>query len=330
MIKSIRIHITLLLLVLMMACCPEIPNLSLPVERCVELPINLTASAYFSYDGKGYVFGGRTTDGTLSNKMFCYDPILNLWTEIDTPIKPRVRSRAITVGEHVYIGLGMSGTLHLDESYLRDWWRWTPASNQWERLKDYSSSRPVGPVLTTDGQYIYSAFGGRWNFERCIFRYDIATDTWTQLADGVARMAAYPPRAHSVAGAMCQGQLFLGTGHFKKSLDFWVEAEIENDSIIWNPCTPIPTARQNAVALSDNQHVYVCSGFFYGGTVTTGRMYDNILRYNPKEDTWTEVCQLPDGGRENMIGWIIDDYLYVGLGSDKNNKPCNQLYRIKL
>ena len=315
---------------MMVGCHHEIPNLSLPVERCADMPICLTAAACFSYDGKGYVFGGRKTNGAHNNVLYCYDPNSDQWSTISTPLASRVRPRAVVVGKHVYLGLGMSGTLHIESSYLRDWWRWTPDSNQWVRLSDYTSSRTVGPVLTTDGEYIYSAYGGRWNFERHIFRYDIKSDTWIQLADGVERMASYPPRAHSVAGAMCNGRMFLGTGHFRTSEDFWVEAEIEQDSIIWKPCEPCPTRRHNAVGISDNQYIYIGGGRQSGGTVTTGQMYDDVWCYSPAEDTWKKVCQLPDGARENMIAWIIDSVLYIGLGSDKNNIPCQQLYRIKL
>ena len=317
-------------LCIIVGCRHEIPDLSLPVERCSDMPISLTAAACFSYEGKGYVFGGRKANGQHNNQLYCYDPISDEWITVNTPLSPRVRPRAVVVGKHVYIGLGMNGTLHIDSSYLNDWWRWTPDCNHWERMSDYTSSRPVGPVLTTDEKYIYSAYGGRRNFERCIFRYEVATDTWIQLADGVERMATYPPRAHSVAGAMCKGRLFLGTGHFGTSQDFWVEAEIIQDSIIWKPCTPFPTARHNAVGISDDQYIYIGGGRRSGGTVTNGQMYDDVFCYSPTEDSWKKIGQLPDGARENMIAWIINGTLYIGLGSDKNNIPCQQLYRIKL
>ena len=67
-----------------------------------------------------------------------------------------------------------------------------------------------------------------------------------------------------------------------------------------------------------------------GGTLTTGMLYDDILRYDPEKDRWTRIGHLPDGGRENMTGWVIDGYLYIGLGNDRNNHPCAELYRIAL
>ena len=84
------------------------------------------------------------------------------------------------------------------------------------------------------------------------------------------------------------------------------------------------------MAISNGRYIYVAGGSYHGGTVTTGKVYDDILRYDPINDQWEFWAKLPDGGRENMVGWICNDTLYIGLGSDKHNRPCKQLYRIAL
>lgn len=315
----------------LVACDTDVPSYSSVAERCADLPVALTASAHFVINNQAYVFGGRTASDTYSNRLYSYDPNTDQWKDLgETPLKARVRPRAITVGNAVYLGLGMNGHVLIDSAYLRDWWKYTPSTNKWKRLADYPTDRTVGPVIMADEQYIYLAYGGRQNFERWIFRYDIAADKWVKLADGIERMATYPPRAHSAAGTTCGERYFLGAGFFVKSQDFWVEVTFDQDSIIWQKRSPLPNKRHNTIAISDNNNIYLAGGNHYGGTVTTGMLYDDILCYTPTHDKWDYLCHLPDGGRENMVAWIIHNTLYVGLGSDKYNRPCQQLYRIAL
>ena len=328
--KGSRI-IVFLLAALLWACRSEIEDLQIPVERCAEAPEALTSAACFSIHGKGYVFGGRDSNGAATNHLYEYDPATDSWTDLGaTPLKARVRPRAVTVDEDVYVGLGFNGHFFIDSAYLADFWKWTPATNTWTPLEDYPSERTVGPVMSSDGEHIYAAMGGKQNFERWIFRYDIDANQWVKLKDGVARMASYPPRAHSACGAWCGGRFFMGAGYTRDgSSHFWVEAEIREDSIIWHRRATVSGKRNNSTAASDGQSIYLAGGTFYGGTLTNGHLYDDILRYDPQKDAWTRMGHLPDGERENMISWVIGDYLYIGLGNDKRNKPCKQLYRIR-
>jgi hypothetical protein len=154
--------------------------------------------------------------------------------------------------------LGFNGHVLEDSAYLADWWRWQPATNTWDTVASYPSERTVGPVIGTDGTYIYAADGGKQNFERWIFRYSIADDEWTQLADGLPRMASYPPRAHSACGAFCQGRFFLGAGYTRDgSSDFWAEPELRADSIVWQGRTGLNGKRHNATAAADKEYIYV-------------------------------------------------------------------------
>ena len=303
-----------------------------PVTRCSDAPVALASSACFVYNGQGYVFGGRTANGTPTNHMYRYDPSSDTWSDLGaTPLKARVRARAVCVGDEVYIGLGFNGHVLEDSAYLADWWRWKPATDTWDTVASYPSERTVGPVIGTDGNYIYAADGGKQNFERWIFRYSISEDKWIRLADGLPRMALYPPRAHSACGAFCQGRFFIGAGYTRDgSSDFWTEAEIRTDSIVWHPCNGLNGKRHNATSAADKDYIYVSGGHFYGGTLTSGKLYDDILRYSPSDDRWVRIARLPDGERENMVSWVTGSSLFIGLGNDTRNEPCAQLYRIEL
>ena len=303
-----------------------------PVEQCAPCPVAITSAACFVSDGKAYVFGGRTAQHSVTNTMYAYDPQADEWTQVgQAPLEVRVRPRAVEVDGEVYMGLGYHGYLLIDTTYLTDWWKWTPATNTWQQLAPFPSNRTVGPVVAANGRSIYVANGAQQNFERWIFRYDIETNKWIRVADGLSRMASYPPRAHSSAGAFCQGRFFLGSGYTWDGSDhFWVEAELQADSVVWHQRTPFQGKRHNAVAVSDGKYIYLVGGHYYGGTLTNGLLYDEVLRYDPSADKWQRIARLPDGERENMCAWILNGALYVGLGNDKRNQPCAQLYKIRL
>ncbi|MBQ9705680.1 MAG: hypothetical protein IJV55_05800 [Paludibacteraceae bacterium] len=331
--KRIALHIIPCLIALLLTACHSEPaELGLSVSRCADLPVPLTAAASFSIGGKAYIACGRSDKNDYTNRLYAYDPQADSWTDLgSTPLSPRVRARAAVADERVYIGLGFCGRVLIDTAYLADWWCWNPADGIWLQRADYPSTRTVGPVVSADGQTVYAAYGGQRNYERWVFRYDISSDSWTRLYDGLDRMASYPPRAHSVAGCTCGGRLFVGTGYFRDSETFWAEAETTGDStLVWHRRAAVPGKRHNAAALSDGRYIYLAGGRCFGGTVTVGGMYDDVLRYDPDTDTWVRLCRLPDGGRENLSLWLIDGILYAGGGSDINNRPCRQLYRITL
>ena len=331
--RSTYIHIfpCLLLACIALSCQQSVDDMSLAVSRCQDMPKALTACASFCYDGKGYILCGRDSSGRYTNKLYCYDPVTDCWTDLgSTPLKPRVRARAVVVDDYVYAGLGFNGYLLIDSAYLSDWWRFSTSTNTWTRMADYPCDRTVGPVVTSDGTNIYAAYGGKQNFERWVFQYEPTADRWHQIHDGLKRGATYPPRAHSASGAFCGGQFFIGTGYYKGSDSFWTHAELSADSVIWHKCTPVPGKRHNATATHDDRYIYLAGGHYYGGTVTNGKLYNDILRYDTGTDRWVRLGYMPNDGRENMVSWIIGNVLYIGLGSDKDNKPCKELYKIAL
>jgi len=59
------------------------------------LPEPLLSPGLFVYNGKLYVVGGERSDGTISNKVYIYDPITNKWTT--GADKPTAVDKAITV-----------------------------------------------------------------------------------------------------------------------------------------------------------------------------------------------------------------------------------------
>ena len=103
--KTIYIALCLFL----MACQSERPEIKVALHSCAVMPVPRASAAACSLNGKGYIFGGRTQDGTYLNDLWQYDPSTDSWTQIDTlPGSPRVKPLMIADDEALYIGLGFS------------------------------------------------------------------------------------------------------------------------------------------------------------------------------------------------------------------------------
>lgn len=311
-----------------MACQREPEPPALRLTHCADLPCALTNATAFVVDSLCYVWGGRDSDGVQRADLWCYSPRTDSWQQLPTPpIGPRVRAVACVVDNKVYMGLGSHGMVQIDSTYRTDWWCFTPADGSWQRLCDYPARTSVGAVAMASHDAIYIAYGNRQQFERDVYRYDIRTDSWQQLYDPTPRFATYPPRAHSVTGTACQGRFFVGTGYFVEPVRFWAEMIVSGDSIRWRKCAPVPgSGRIGAAATAQDDAIYLTGGRHYGGTVTDGYLYRDILCYHPGTNRWKRIGQWPDGERENMIILSCCGRIYLGLGNDKYNRPQASFY----
>ena len=105
------------------------------------MPSPRACATAFVADGKAYVFAGRDKGGRSLHDLWRYTPETDSWENMGaTPLAERVHATACVADGKVYIGLGFSGTYSQDSSYLRDWWEYTPATQEWKQLADYPNS----------------------------------------------------------------------------------------------------------------------------------------------------------------------------------------------
>ena len=72
----------------------------------------------------------------------------------------------------------------------------------------------------------------------------------------------------------------------------------------------------------------MANGQHFGGTLTDGKRFDDILRYDPQADMWTLAGHTSEAAI-NRIGFTINGIAYIGLGEDPLEQPLNTLYRIE-
>lgn len=310
-----------------MGCNSYTPEVELEVHPCAPMPDGGRASAAcFVYNHQAYVFAGRNKDSVLLNDLWRYTPSTDSWEHLGaTPLSARVNPTACVHGDAVYLGLGYNGWYHDKSSYKRDWWEYTPATNQWRRLADYPNGNTDDATAFSGTGELYVGYGFSDRYARDFFRYSIAEDRWDSIDVHVGSFG-YPSRSFGGTGCTCNGRHFMGTGFYKQSLNWWAELLPEGKWIA-RAAVPGPSRTIAASAASD-YYVYLCGGTHVGGVNTTGAVLQDLLRYDPENDRWHYIAVLPEA-LINHVCFAIDGKVYWGLGENADWIIRDKLYYIE-
>ena len=320
--KSERIILFFLVAFLCFACTQE-PEMQVTLHECVPFPSPRASATSFVVGDQVFVFAGRDSAGTALNDLWRYAATTDSWEYVGlTPLMPRVNATACVKDDRVYIGLGFNGKYGKDSTYLRDFWEYTPATNQWKQLADYPNFYTDAATSFVGQDALYVGYGFCWNYRRDIFRYDIATNTWDSI-DVQVPFHGYPTRSFGGTGCTCQERHFMGTGYYKNSLNWWAELV---EGTHWEARRAVPgKTRTTAASAATADYIYISGGFHYGGANTTGEVLKDIRRYDPLTDTWTYVTVLPEG-IFNHISFALGKRVYVGLGDTGEWRVTNKIY----
>lgn len=323
-----RKTIYIVLCLFLMACQSERPEIKVALHSCAVMPVPRASAAACSLNGKGYIFGGRTQDGTYLNDLWQYDPATDSWTQIDTlPGSPRVKPLMIADDEALYIGLGFSKGKVYDKApspYLKDLWRYTPSNGKWQALKPCPNTKTISPVPYMEGNKIYLLYSTGWSYSDEIKYYDLEKNRWDSIMEDGHRAAA----RFAAAGGQCGGRSFFGTGLNKYNLREWHEVDLGSNT--WIERTSIPGKGRNLCAYSaTDSYIYLFGGRHFAGEYTGGEVFDEYMRYNVADDQWERCGAMPCGRGENMIAFTIDNQVYFGLGEDEQGRMITDVYCIE-
>lgn len=310
---------------LMLYGCQK-PDFELAVHECASMPVGRACAAAFVVNDKAYVFGGRDSVGATCNDLWLYTPSSNSWVSIGaTPLKPRLHPAACVHNGKVYLGLGFDGKYGRDTCYHRDWWEFTPSTQTWRQLADYPNNYTDRAIaFAADGE-LYVGYGFFWNYRRDMFRYNIADNRWDSIDVEVA-FHGFPTRSFGGTGCSCGNRHFMGTGYYRRSLNWWGELV---DGSHWEQRADVPgRSRTLAASAATERYVYLTGGIHYGGVNTNGEVLQDIRRYDPEKDKWHWVAVMPQR-LLNHVCFAIKGKVYWGLGEDDNWHVSNKLHCIE-
>jgi Kelch motif/Galactose oxidase, central domain len=90
----------------------------------------------------------------------------------------------------------------------------------------------------------------------------------------------------------------------------------------WSTATPGPPARYRAGGCSDGGNVYV-----YGGGNSSGGYYNDLWRWTPATQTWTQLANMPTA-KQNIQGACWNGKIYVPGGFNGAHITENAIYDI--
>ena len=295
------------------------------IEQVASLPVGRASAISFSYGGFGYVLGGRCSQRSdYCVDFWRYSPVTGLWELLPAPpFGGRTKGVAIVAEGAVYVGLGYNGqnkSSYDMSTTLRDWWRYDGSS--WTRLQDMISGNTNAGVTFYQDGYIYILYSMSSSASRNIFRYDISSDSWSELSDNWHRAEAVMAGVGSEVG----GRYFFGTGYNDHNKNQWYEVYLDADK--WVKRRKMPdNGRYCATSQPLGGSILVIGGRHFGGTLTDDYYYDGVLSYDIDDDRWYLRGELPQG-LENMISFSIGDTVYCGLGEDINGVVHSEMYKI--
>ncbi|HEY0899949.1 MAG TPA: kelch repeat-containing protein [Sphingobacteriaceae bacterium] len=136
----------------------------------------------FALASKGYVGTGSPTDFAYLKDFYEYDPVTDSW-ERRADFEGRARSSAVafSIASRGYLGTGVT-TDSTGNVFLRDFWKYDPAADQWTRVASLPVRKAVA-VAFSISNLGFVGTGGSENAEEDFYRYNPVTDSWSQVAD---------------------------------------------------------------------------------------------------------------------------------------------------
>lgn len=269
----------------------------------------------FAINGKGYVVTGRNRNSKDSiNTLWEYDPFLDTWNaKAAFPGLARVKAVAQVVNGKAYVGLGFSvGYVYNSSNYLTDFWCYDPATDSWERMAGFPGSDTNGcfSFVMNNRIYVGSGFerGKIQNYFWCYYPDDNRWVSLNSLGGG--------NRFGSV-GCSDGERAYYGSGFNGVNLNDWWEYNVVKDT--WRERRSIPGKRVQGLALSVGNRFFVSTGRYFNGKynlINPGKLYDDILEYEPARNRWHHRGEIPGGPRENAVSFVIGNKTYIGFGEN--------------
>jgi N-acetylneuraminic acid mutarotase len=233
-------------------CSGNWTQLTSPPATVGDLPFIFAIGPYI------YVGGGRNSCGGPINSFYRYDPANNSWTARANLPVPLHGAVGASDGTHGYVACGIT----TGGTYTNTLYRYDPDANSWTTLNTVVPGN-VGrwiPFMTyyqdklyIGGGAISSVCGGQGSYVQDFHAYDIATNTWTTLAN-------HPNTHFDVWAVAYNGKIYVTGEHITcccNCTNQFYYYDIASNS--WSPMPVFPGGNRNNLQLVE------LNGVLYGG-----------------------------------------------------------------
>lgn len=228
----------------------------------------------------------------------------NGWTKkASLPGDGRHHPACFTIGDSAYVSTGLSTSNGLGDFYV-----YHAATDTWTKKADHPGGIRGYGVGLAYKQKGYVAFGiGSGNVSlRDLWEFDQSTQQWTKKASLPPGQGRYHP-----AFVALKDKLYVGLGARSGSnLGDWWEYDIPSNT--WTKKADFPGEDRHHpyyFAIGDYAYVGLGHGTDFSGSFPKNKIFKDWYRYDPSNNTWKKMNDLPSYGR--VAGTCFD---YKGKG----------------
>jgi len=295
--------------------------------RRIRMPTARTGLVAAKANGIIYAIGGR--DGVALQKVEAYDPNTNTlvpWIpRAPLPAARELPNGAAVINGKIYVPGGLTSLGPTKSLYV-----YTVASNSWTTKASMPIRSHGGAAAAIDGKLWVIATpageGGFYTNETRLFRYDPATDTWSEREPA-------PHHHHRAAVGVINGKIYVAGGMTKtlrNEVTYEYEPETFAELDVYDPATNVwttkarmPTARWGAAGGVIDGKLYVAGGRGTGPSpLTTMEMYD------PATNSWAvraKMLTAREGAGAAVVGGVM--HVLGGKGGpDTGALKTNEAY----
>lgn len=241
----------------------------------------------FGYIGLGL---GHSYENAYQD-FYKYDPKDNSWTEIsEFGGGGRYDTSSFVIDNLAYVGGGWKSSSVFEDT--KDFWKYDPSTDQWSRIADM----PVGSsdaVGLSAGGFGYVCLK---SIENNFWKYDPSSDKWTQLPDLKPLFSGAQGMAN--AGFAIGNKIYIYTSGNSTGLHQLYE--FDTDSQQWTRKTDmIDYGISHGDGVTLNGKGYIFAPYY-------------IHEYDPLNDTWKVVGDIPGNNTRTKLAIEIGDKAYYG------------------
>lgn len=220
-----------------------------------------------------------------------------------------------TINSKGYLGGGINITGFGTAEDGRDFWEFDPVTNTWSQKADYPGSPLMFTANFVIGSKAYVCTGSTTTspiYSKENWQYDQLTNTWTRKAD----FAGVEHTKCTAFTSAAKGYLGLGTA-ITQNTSFGTKDWWQYDPIAdaWTRKSDFPGGkREGAAGFVIDDKGYVCSGYFRSNGSDT--WYNDLWKYNPSTDTWTQKADFPGTARHYAVSYsaMSKGFIATGVG----------------
>lgn len=291
----------------------------------VAMPLPRSEHSVALFDGRIWVLGGYPPGRLPSSLVQIYDPATSRWTLGPRLPEPLHHMMVAAVDGKLYVigGERDGASTGRPEVYLNTVWMHDPAVGGWVARAPMPTARSGGGKAVLDGK-IYVA-GGRPPGGSAFEVYDPATDRWETLPN-------LPTQRNHLGMVAIGGKVIVAGGRFGPG------AGAERTDIVeiydpptrsWSRGAPMPAPRGGITAAAHAGCMFVFGG--EGEPTHVLGLTPNTYAYDPGEDRWTQLPDLPIAVHGLKGSAVIDGRIFlpgggITLGGNSGTNAM-QVYR---